>query len=170
MNTTRLQLRRWDEADLDAAREIFADPEVMRFIPVGPMTDDQILRMIARMNAEIDDRGYGLWAVVDSATGMLVGETGLHFLPQTGEVEIAWLYRARAWGKGFASEAARAVLDAAWTTYRLRRVICLIDERNERSIRVAEKLGMRYAGIGRYYERDLTIREAFAPALSESLR
>lgn len=163
MKTARLEFRRWRESDLDAARDIYADPEVMRFIPVGPMNDEQILRMMARMNAEIDERGYGLWAVIDSNTGELLGESGLHYLPQTDEVEIAWLYRMRAWGRGFATEAARAVLDAAWTQHRLERVICLIDERNVRSVRVAERLGMRYVGVGDYYERRLTVREAFAP-------
>jgi RimJ/RimL family protein N-acetyltransferase len=166
VKTARLDFRRWRESDLDAAREIYADPEVMRFIPVGPMNDEQILRMMARMNAEIDERGYGLWAVIDSGTGELLGESGLHYLPETDEIEIAWLFRVRAWGRGFASEAARAVLDAAWAQHGLRRVICLIDEHNHRSVRVAEKLGMRYVGVGDYYERKLTVREAFAPAAS----
>ena len=164
MKTSRLEFRRWRESDLEAAREIYADPEVMRFIPVGPMNDEQILRAMVRMNAEIEERGYGLWAVIDSQTGELLGESGLHYLPQTDEVEIAWLYRVRAWGRGFATEAARAALDAAWTEHGLSRVICLIDENNGRSVRVAEKLGMRYVGVGNYYERELTVREALAPA------
>jgi len=166
VKTGRLELRRWRESDLAAARDIYADPEVMRFIPVGPMNDEQILRMMARMNAEIDARGYGLWAVTDMHTGELVGESGLHYLPDTDEVEIAWLYRVRACGRGFATEAARAVLEAAWSNFGLERVICLIDERNARSVRVAENLGMRYIGDGEYYDRTLTVREALAPAAS----
>ena len=162
MKTERLLLRRWEESDLDAARAIYADPEVMRYIPVGPMSDEQIVRIMDRMNGEFEDRGYGLWAVVEAATAEVVGESGLHYLPQTDEVEIAWLYRVSAWGKGFATEAARAILQSAWREHALERVICLIDARNERSLAVASRLGMHYRGIGRYYDRDLNVYDLHA--------
>lgn len=159
METDRLILRRWADDDLAAARAIYADEEVMRYIPVGVMSDEQIERMLARFNAEIDERGYGLRAVLEKATGKIIGESGLHYLPQTNEVEIAWLYARSAWGKGFATEAASAIMRDGFERRRLDRIICLIDERNVRSMRVASGLGFAYLGTGQYYERVLRVYE-----------
>lgn len=164
LETSRLRLRRWRDGDLAAARAIYTDEEVMRYIPVGIMSDEQIERMLARFNAEIDERGYGLWAIVEKATGEIIGESGLHYLPQTNEVEIAWLYARSAWGKGFATEAASAVLQSGFEQHGLNRIICLIDEGNARSIAVASRLSFAYLGLGRYYDRDLRVYEKNSPA------
>ena len=143
------------DSDLDAAMAIYGDPEVMRFIPVGPMTRQHVARMLERFKEEDERSGFGLWPVLEGGSGNLVGEVGLHTIPQTGEVEIAWLFARSAWGKGYATEAARAVLEFGLREIQLARIICLIDRENHRSIAVVNKLEFRYDRIGRYYNRDL---------------
>ncbi|MGZ3498019.1 MAG: GNAT family N-acetyltransferase [Vulcanimicrobiaceae bacterium] len=155
IQTDRLLIRKWMHSDLDAAMAIYGDPDVMHFIPVGPMTRDQVARMVERFIEEDERSGFGLWPVVERANGNLVGEVGLHTIPQTGEVEIAWLFARGAWGKGYATEAAQAVLEFGLREIQLPKIICLIDRENHRSIGVANKLGFRYDRIGRYYNRDL---------------
>jgi len=160
LETDRLFLRRWGiPADVDAARSIFADPEVMRYIPAGVMSDEQIERMMGRFNAEIDERGFGLWAVIERTSGRLVGESGLHVYAPTGEVEIAWLYAKDVWGNGYATEAGAAILKYGFERADLGRIICLVDGRNRRSMAVADRLGFAYLGDDQYYERQLRVYE-----------
>ncbi len=157
LETDRLLVRTWMPGDAEAATRIYGDAQVMRFIPVGVMTRPQIVAMIARMSDEHERRGFGLWPVTCKTTGRLIGECGLHVLPETGEVEIGWLYERANWGRGYATEAARAVLAFAFDVVRLARVVALIDSRNLASISVAHRLAMRYERDGRYYDRDLGV-------------
>ncbi|MDP9111390.1 MAG: GNAT family N-acetyltransferase [Candidatus Eremiobacteraeota bacterium] len=155
LETERTVLRTWTPLDATPALRIYGDAEVMRFIPVGVMDVEQITRLLARFNEEFELESFGLWAVIEKATGALLGECGLHRIPETGEVEIGWLFERACWGRGFASETARAILEYGFTTAKLRRIICLIDRENGRSVAVANRVGFYYDRIGRYYHRDL---------------
>ena len=104
--------------------------------------------MVARLNAAIDARGFGFWAVEMQATEQLVGFVGLsvpsfeaHFTPC---VEIGWRIAFEHWGKGIATEAARASLDAAFHELGLSEVVSFTATTNKRSMRVMERLGMRH--------------------------
>ena len=155
LETERLALRIWSTNDVEPALRIYGDADVMRFIPVGVMNSDQVASLLVRFNEEFERESFGLWATVEKATGAVLGECGLHRIPETGEVEIGWLFERAAWGKGFATEAARAILEYGFTVAKLQRIICLIDPENARSVAVANRLGFRYDRIGRYYHRDL---------------
>lgn len=155
IETERIILRTWMQDDAVPALRIYGDAEVMQFIPVGVMTAEHVGGMLARFEEEHARESFGLWAVVEKATGAIVGECGLHRIPESGEVEIGWLFERASWGKGFATEAAGAVLEYGFATLRLQRIICLIDRENARSVAVANRLGFWYDGIGRYYRRDL---------------
>lgn len=155
LETERLLLRTWMDDDAEPAARIYGDVEVMQFIPVGVMGVEKIAPMLRRWNDEHERESFGLWAAVEKSTGAIVGESGLHRIPETGEVEIAWLFERTAWGKGFATEAARAVLEYGFAAAKLQRIICLIDRENARSVAVANRLHFWYDRIGRYYHRDL---------------
>ncbi len=92
----------------------------------------------------------GLWATIFKETGAFIGRCGL--LPWTidgrEEVEVAYLLDKAYWGQGLATEAAGAIADYAHNTLGLKRLICLIDEGNIASRRVAEKIGMRFERKG----------------------
>ena len=145
--TQRLILRHFRSADAVAMERVLGDAFVMRF-GEGPQTADRVRFWIRR---EVTDRyrtwGFGKWAVVERGSGDVIGYCGLarindRVLP--GEVEIGYRLARAHWGKGYATEAARAVVAHAFGTLELPRVIAVIDPENVPSLRVAEKLGMRY--------------------------
>jgi RimJ/RimL family protein N-acetyltransferase len=98
-------------------------------------------RNLAMMLGHWQLRGYGQWAVEERISGTLVGRLGFWNPDGWPGFEIGWMLRREFWGKGYASEGARAALDHAFTELAKRQVISLIHPENVASIRVAEKLG-----------------------------
>ncbi|MFJ8108811.1 GNAT family N-acetyltransferase [Streptomyces sp. NPDC096132] len=148
-HTERLWLRQWREEDLDALAEMDADPEVMRYIGDGsPSTRERTTAALARARAAWDERGYGLFAAEEPATGELIGWVGLAvptFLPEImPTVEIGWRLRRRSWGRGYATEAAREVLAFAFDEVALDHVVSICHVDNHASTRVMAKLGMTF--------------------------
>ena len=130
-----------------------SDPEVRRYLPPGPPpTRETYDAALTRRHALEAERGFAILAVERKADGQFVGQSGLTLLEGTGpEIEIAYHFIPPAWGKGYASEAARAVLDHAFTAVGLDRVIGVVMPANIGSWRVLEKAGMRYDGLATYY-------------------
>jgi RimJ/RimL family protein N-acetyltransferase len=150
VETERLILRPWRAAvDLPALAALNADAEVMRWIaPHRPLLPEESAALLERIEAHWREHGYGLWAVEprDGGAGC-IGFAGLSipsFLPEVlPTVEVGWRLNRAWWGRGVATEAARASVAHGFGTLGLRSVVSIIDARNERSLRVAEKLGMR---------------------------
>ena len=147
VRTERLLLRRWRAADADALAAMNADPEVMRYIGDGALLGRaESDALIGRFEGEWDERGFGLWAVEDRHDGELLGFAGLTvpmFLPAVlPAVEVGWRLRREAWGRGVATEAALAALAFGFGELAMREIISIVDPRNDRSLRVCEKLGM----------------------------
>jgi RimJ/RimL family protein N-acetyltransferase len=147
--TDRLLLRRWQVGDAAPFAAINADPEVMRFIGRGHVLGRGLSdELIARFEREWDQRGFGLWAVSlrSDPSGGLLGFCGLTvpmFLPAVlPAVEMGWRLARGAWGCGYATEAAAAALRFGLDEREMREVIAIVDPANERSLRVAAKLGM----------------------------
>jgi RimJ/RimL family protein N-acetyltransferase len=146
IETERLKLRQICELDLDAYAAIIADPEVMRYIGEGkPQSRADAWRTIATISGHWGLRGYGLWAVDEKSTGKLIGRAGLWFPEGWPMIEVGWALAREHWGKGYATEAARAALKVAQDND-CEEVCSLILPDNARSIRVAEKLGMTNRG------------------------
>ena len=143
--TERLLLRGLELSDLDAYAAICADPDVRRFLGDGrPLERPAVWREMALLLGHWGLRGFGQWAVVERETGELVGRAGLWQPEAWPGLEVGWVLGRRYWGRGFATEAARAALHHAFSALGARRVISLIHPDNERSIRVAERLGERF--------------------------
>jgi ribosomal-protein-alanine N-acetyltransferase len=152
LHTERLTLRPFT---LDDAPVYFAavrsDPEVTRWIGGGQHESAAVTReMLARVIRHGDEFGYSLWAVIEK--GALIGHAGLWQIPNVPDTEIAYALAKPAWGKGYATEAGRAVLSFAFDAAQLPRVIGLAFEPNAASRRVLTKLGMTFIGMtDRYY-------------------
>jgi RimJ/RimL family protein N-acetyltransferase len=147
IQTRRLVLRMFWEADLDAYAEMCADPEVMRYLGNGqPLTRAETWRHMATVLGHWVLRGYGLWAVEERASGVLVGRIGCIQPEGWPGFEVGWALRRAYWGRGLATEGARAALGYAFGVLRQPRVISLIHPENKASIRVAERLGERLEG------------------------
>jgi [ribosomal protein S5]-alanine N-acetyltransferase len=145
--TARLRLRHLRPEDLGALMAVFADPEVMRFS--AGMRDEEQARSWLRevLEEHYPIYGYGPYAVVEGETDAFLGYCGLFACPELGEpleVELGYRLARRAWGRGYATEAATAVRDYAFATLGLTRLVALIDPANTASLRVAQKLGMAY--------------------------
>ena len=147
LETQRLKLRMLRESDFEAYAEMCADSEVMRYIGDGqPLTRPMAWRNMAMMVGHWSLRGYGLWAVEEGDSGALVGRIGFWNPEGWPDFELGWMLRRSAWGRGYATEAARGALDHAFTQMGRTHVISLIHPDNAASIRVAERLGERLQG------------------------
>ncbi len=143
IRTERLLLRQWREEDREPWAALNADPEVMEFFP-ATLDRAEADAAVDRYSSAISERGWGLWAV--ELDGRFVGFTGLsvprfdaHFTPAT---EIGWRFAREAWGHGYATEAARAVLDYAFGELKLDEVVSMTAVGNLRSRAVMERLGL----------------------------
>ena len=142
METERLILRQLRESDLDAFAEICADPQVMRFMgEFRPLDRMETWRVIATHLGHWQLRGYGMWAVEEKATGKLIGRVGLWNPEGWPELEVGWMLHRAYWGRGFASEAGRASMDAAFRVLGVKHLVSVIHPENTASIRLAERLG-----------------------------
>src|SRR3954468_1443447 len=116
LRTARLLLRQWRESDLDPWAAMNADPEVREFFS-GVLTREQSRQSMQRFAEDLARRGWGWWAVEVVATGEFIGFAGLDpvepGMPFDG-VEIGWRLARPAWGHGYATEAARAVVAYAF--------------------------------------------------------
>jgi RimJ/RimL family protein N-acetyltransferase len=148
LTTERLVLRPLGADDLDALASFYGDPEVMRHVGGGrALTREETSASLERMMANFERAGYGQWAVVERSSGTFVGRAGILEWPDlgpSGETEIGYLLGRPYWGQGYATEAALASRDHALETLGRRRLNALIDRDNERSGRVAIKLGMTH--------------------------
>jgi RimJ/RimL family protein N-acetyltransferase len=155
-DTERLHLRRFTPADRAPFAALNADPEVVRYVGDGhPMTRAESDALLDAIGAHWAQHGFGLWcAAPHEDPEACLGFVGLavpSFLPAVmPAVEVGWRLARDAWGRGLATEGARASLQHAFGELRLRSVISVIDPGNERSVRVAEKLGMRKGAAHRH--------------------
>jgi RimJ/RimL family protein N-acetyltransferase len=140
IETERLLLRRVTVDDIEELVAIHADPEITRFM--GVFDREEALGWLHRVDQSWAEHRYGRMAITDRASGRLLGRTGLAYLPQFAETELGWTLRRDAWGRGYATEAARACLGWAFRELDIPYLTSLIEPDNQRSIRLAERLGM----------------------------
>jgi len=147
LNTARLRLRPFVEADLDAYAEMCADEEVMRYIGTGGAVGRDIAwRQMAMFLGHWTLRGYGMWALERRSDRRLIGRAGyLHPEGWPGN-ELAWLLERDAWGHGYAFEAVNAARAFGRDALGVGELISLIRADNTRSIALAQRLGAVDAG------------------------
>ncbi len=149
IQTERLLLRGWREADKVPYGLLNSDPEVMEHFPsvLTPLQSDE---MVDRMAAHWELRGFGLWAVERTDTGQLIGFVGLaaprfEIEGLTPCVEVGWRVAKQHWGHGFAPEAARAAMRFGFESVALPNdeIVSFTTTKNLKSQRVMQKIGLR---------------------------
>ena len=145
IETDRLLLRRWREADREPFARMNADPIVMEHFP-ALLSRTESDRLIDNIESHFERHGFGLWAAERCATGEWIGFIGLA-VPRfqaafTPCVEIGWRIDAAFWGMGLATEGARAVVRHGFEAVGLSEIVSFTVPANARSLRVMEKLGM----------------------------
>ncbi|WP_425407029.1 GNAT family N-acetyltransferase [Hwanghaeella sp.] len=143
--TDRLRLRDWreDPSDVDALLAVLSDPETMKMWP-KPFDREGCAGWIDNVLDSYRTHGFGRFAVELRDTGQLIGDCGL-FPSAIGDwsfTDLGWILHADHHGKGYATEAARAIVDHAFSTLGLPELIAHMAEDHHASRRVAERLGM----------------------------
>lgn len=145
IETPRLLLRGWKEEDILPFAGINSDPHVMRYF-LKALTEEESLDFFNRIQCEFAQCGYGLYAVEKKDDGAFIGYTGFHHIPLEVDfapgVEIGWRIRYEDWNRGYATEAAKAVLVYARERLPFDRVWSFTSLSNRGSERVMQKIGM----------------------------
>ena len=151
LETKHIILRRFVMDDIDSLVKFYSDPDVIKHIPDAPRNHEE-----TRKELEWHVKGHpkfpelGLWATIYKETGDFIGRCGLipWSLDGQDEVEVAFALSKAYWGQGLATEAAQGIIQYAHETLKLRRLVCLIEEGNQASVKVAAKLGMSFERKG----------------------
>ena len=144
LRTQRLLLRNWKDEDREPFAALNADPHVMRFF-TRTFTREESDAQVDRFVAHFKEHGYGLWVV--EIDGQFAGFTGLNWtegLPFSPALEVGWRFAEPFWGKGYATEAAKAALEVGLA--QTQSVVSFTATQNEPSWRVMERIGMRKQG------------------------
>jgi aminoglycoside 6'-N-acetyltransferase len=144
ITTARLTLRVHRPADLEPLRAYYGDPEVARYLPFEPWDDDlardSMAKRLLRTGREGDCTSLGLVAELE---GRVIGDVVMWCVDETRlRAEAGWAFHPDVAGRGYATEAVRAVLGVAFSCYGMQRVFAQLDARNTRSARLCERLGM----------------------------
>jgi RimJ/RimL family protein N-acetyltransferase len=147
LDTPRLLLRPWRDEDGAAFAAMFADPAVMEFL--GPPQDRPAIdAIVGRVRGHFDRHGFGWWATELKETGAFIGFIGLSHIGFeanfTPAVEVGWRLASAYWGNGYATEGARAALEAGFTQIGLSEIVSITVPANVRSRRVMERIGMTH--------------------------
>jgi len=144
LTTNRLHLRPFTLADHEAIHQIYADPEVMRYVGHGAhRTMAETANALRIYGDVLAQRGYSFLAVTERASSDVIGDGGLHPMGGIGpDVELGYTLARSAWGKGYATELGQALVEYAFTVLRVPRVVAQVEPANTGSRRVLAKLGM----------------------------
>jgi ribosomal-protein-alanine N-acetyltransferase len=145
LETERLIVRHLRADDLDEMYAICSDPELMRMVGDGqPLAKESVRRWIEKSLDNYSRRGFGCSAVISKSDDSFIGFCGLVCAPGSDEPEIIYVLKKEYWGQGMATEVARAMIDYGFTKHKLKRIIATIDPENFASIKIVEKIGMKF--------------------------
>jgi RimJ/RimL family protein N-acetyltransferase len=146
IETNRLILRNWEDRDREVFYELMSDDKIMEFFSYRRSREEADERL-AILRASIEDIGFGFYAVESKATGECLGMCGIAQLemePQfpQGTFETGWRFAARHWGKGYATESAKAAIADGFLNHGLSDLVAIAVNTNHRSMAVMERIGM----------------------------
>ena len=154
VRTARLSLREFIAADFQAVHAYSSDPRVTRYLFFGPRDEEstaEYLEELLTSQREQPRTRFEL-AVEEVTSGRLIGACDLSLI-ESNVVDLGYMLGVEQWGKGYATEIALALVDAAFFDLRAQRVISTVDVNNAASIRVLEKIGMRWEAVYRKHRR-----------------
>ena len=148
LETKRLVLRKWTNADCDALFEILRDARVAQFIADGkPFTRAEVIDFLAWAENYERLHGFCRWKVVEKASGATIGSCGFARPGDSDEIELGFLFAQKSWGRGYATEIAAAAVDYGFKKLGFREIIAMTDLENTASQKVLEKIGFASRGI-----------------------
>lgn len=153
--TDRLTLRSFRAADVKPLHRIMGQPDMLRYFPSSSPPDmERVERIIKGQLDHWELYDYGWWAVEENEEGQFIGWAGLQFLPDTDEMEIAYMLDRVYWQRGLATEAANSGLQYGFHQLQAQQIVGIVHPENVASIRVLEKLGMTFIERKPYFGMD----------------
>jgi RimJ/RimL family protein N-acetyltransferase len=155
IETPRLRLRAHTLADYEAYCALWSEPAVTRFTIGKPLTREEMWSRLLRHAGHWSMLGFGVWLVEEKSTGDMVGEVGLFdyqrdIVPQITTPEIGWILSPSKHGRGYATEAVKAVVEWGRSHFAANELTAIIHPENEASLNVARKLGFTQYGVTEY--------------------
>ena len=154
LETERLILRPLDERDVTEIYAMRSDADVMRFIR-EPQNREESVNWVKLVSSRWQTEKIGFCALLEKSSQTFIGWCGVWRLQETNEIEIGYAVAKNFWGKGLATEAALVFLQYAFENLKPEKIVAVASPENAASVRVMEKLGMRYDCTGEFYEREL---------------
>lgn len=165
LETERLIFLLWTREDADALFEILRDAEVVRYIADGkPFSFEKVLEFLHWAENYQRENGFCRWKVVEKMNGEIVGSCGFARPHETTEIELGYLFAQKHWGKGFATESAKAALSYGFENLNFPEVIAMTDPENVSSQKVLEKIGFVRRGIEIYSKEETLVYHAKNPS------
>ena len=153
IETARLQLRQFTLDDFDDLFRLYSDPEVMRYLSLR--TREQTQASLCKHIQHWQEHNFGMYAVIDKQSGNMIGRCGLGFLDNTPEVELGYVFDKSYWNMGLATEASKATLNYGFEEVKLNRIVAIAKPENIASVRVIQKVGMKYEKDAHFYNVDV---------------
>ena len=155
--TERLRVRHFQPSDLDVFAALMADASVLRYVDDGTMLPrSEVECWIGICQMKYATRGYGTSAVFEKDGGKFIGYCGVVRAPENDFDELIYVFNVEAWGKGYATEVGRAMVDYVFARSTLKRIYATIHPDNAPSIHVVGKLGFRFEKQERNEDGSLT--------------
>ena len=164
LDTPRLTMRLPVEGDAEPLHAIHLDPEVVRYIQVGPKPGPTGAWLsIATIRGHWQLRGYGQWTVVEKASNTVIGRVGLWHPAGCPGIELGWIIERSRWRRGFAKEATRAALDWTWQHVDTDKVISMIQSDNVPSLQLAAAIGLTFEKTTTAYDKEVQVYSISRP-------
>jgi RimJ/RimL family protein N-acetyltransferase len=155
IETERLIIRKFTTEDLPKLIELRVEPEVYKYLGGDALQNPEAIKIRLQFYIDCYEKyGFGMSAVIWKETDEMIGWSGLQPLADTGEIEVGYGFAQEFWGKGLATECAKAWLDHGFNKANLERIVAVAYPENNASWRVMEKLGMKYEKNEEHYGSD----------------
>ena len=152
LTTPRLMLRPFTTDDINPLHRILNQPDILQFFP-NPESPpiERVQQIIEKQLAHWEEHNLGWWAVVPQGGSELIGWNGLQYLPETDEVEVGYLLSNQFWGRGYATEGAKASIQFGFENFKFGEIIGLTHPENLASQNVLKKCGMQFTQQAEYF-------------------
>ena len=156
--TPRLLMRPFVESDFDDLYRLYADAEIMRFIPpFRPLSPEETADSLEKMIRNFGESRYGEFAVIERKEKKFIGKCGLQRLDTSGLAELDYLFSSETHDKGYETEASMQVLRTAFNEWGFEKIVAASHCENRTSALVMEKIGMIYEKQTRIYDREMVL-------------
>lgn len=153
IETARLRFRHLTLEDIDDLFRLYSDPEVMRYLL--PRNIEQTQTSLRKHIKQWLEYNFGMWAVIHKQSGKMIGRCGLGLLENTRQVELGYVLDKDFWHQGLATEASIETLKYGFCQIKLSQIVAIANPENIASVRVIQKVGMKYQKNAYYYGQDV---------------